>query len=123
MVRKPAKRTDADWRTSSVRRQVSEPHVLSLLEAINRLHNTSARFIDKTSVREVFDGDVVWEGEVYVFELKNHPAAKKAYAWSSPIEGSDKRKFYAVLHEGPIKTPADAVRAAIVKDYQDGEGK
>jgi hypothetical protein len=40
-----------------------------------------------------------------------------AYAWSS-IEGSDKHRFYAVLHVPPISSPADAVRAAIVADYR-----
>jgi hypothetical protein len=44
------------------------------------------------------------------------PTASRAYAWSSPIEGSDKRRFFAVLHQGPIKSPADAVRAAIVAE-------
>lgn len=101
---------------------MTDPYILSLLEAINRLHDASGRFKEKVSVREVFEGEEAWEGEVYVFELKNHPAAKLAYSWSSPIEGSEKRKFYAVLHEGPVKSPADAVRAAIVKDYQESEG-
>lgn len=42
--------------------------------------------------------------------------AKLAYAWSTPVKGSEKRKFHVVLHEGPIKSPADAVRAAMKKD-------
>lgn len=41
--------------------------------------------------------------------------AKLAYAWSSPVKGSDKRKVHVVLHEGMIKSPADAVRATIAK--------
>jgi len=102
---------------------MNDPEIISLLEAINRLHGASARFREKVYVREMFRGGVAWEGDVFVFELKNHPAAKFAYAWSSPIEGSDKRKFYAVLHEGPVKTPTDAVKAAIVKDYQESEGE
>lgn len=31
--------------------------------------------------------------------LAGYPAASRAYAWSSPIEGSDKRRFLAVLHQ------------------------
>jgi|1185.fasta_scaffold34178_2 hypothetical protein len=42
--------------------------------------------------------------------------AARTYAWSSPIEGSDKRGFFAVLHMGPIKSPVDAVRAAILAE-------
>jgi hypothetical protein len=51
---------------------------------------------------------------VHVFDLEGHPKATRAYAWSSPVEGSDKRRFYAVLHLGGIRSPLDAVRAAIV---------
>jgi len=36
--------------------------------------------------------------------------------WSSPVEGSDKRRFYAVLHLGGIRSPLDAVWAAIVAE-------
>jgi hypothetical protein len=51
---------------------------------------------------------------MHVFELEGHPSATRAYAWSSPIEGSTKRRVYAVLHVPPVSSPADAVRAAIV---------
>jgi hypothetical protein len=67
-------------------------------------------------VRESFDGKPVWEGVVHVFDLAGNPKATRAYAWSSPIEGSDKRRFFAVLHMGAITSPVDAVRAAIVQE-------
>jgi hypothetical protein len=59
-----------------------------------------------------------WEGVVHVFNLEGHPKATRAYAWSSPLEGSDRRRFYAVLHLGGIRirSPLDAVRAAIVAE-------
>jgi hypothetical protein len=41
--------------------------------------------------KEVFDGKTVWEGVVHVFDLEGHPKATGAYAWSSPMEGSDKQ--------------------------------
>jgi len=41
--------------------------------------------------------------------------------WSSPIEGSTKRRYYAVLHVPPIDSPEKAVRAAIVQDYKTGK--
>jgi hypothetical protein len=69
-------------------------------------------------VNETFEGQPVWEGVVHVFELEGHPKATRAYAWSSPIEGSDKRRFLAVLHMGPIHSPVDAVRAAIVAEQR-----
>jgi hypothetical protein len=69
-------------------------------------------------VRETFKGSTVWEGIVHVFDLEGHPKATRAYAWSSPIEDSEKRRFFAVLHMGAIKSPVDAVRAAIVAEHR-----
>lgn len=50
------------------------------------------------------------------FELTDHPNATRAYAWSSPIEGSDKRRFFALLHVPPLTLPVEAVRVAIVAE-------
>jgi hypothetical protein len=77
-----------------------------------------ARLSQSVPVKEEFGADTVWEGAVHVFDLENNAKATRAYAWSSPIEGSDKRRFFAVLHMGPIKSPVDAVRAAIVAEHR-----
>jgi hypothetical protein len=69
-------------------------------------------------VREAYKGATVWEGVVHVFDLAGYPKATRAYAWSSPIAGSDKRRFFAALHMGAIKSPADAVRAAIGAEHR-----
>jgi hypothetical protein len=63
------------------------------------------------------------EGVVHVFELTGHPKASRAYAWSSPIEGSDKRRFFAILHLGPVTGPVEAIRAAIVAETKQQEEK
>lgn len=63
-------------------------------------------------------GESVWEGVVHVFDLEGHPQATRAYAWSSPVEGSTKRRFFAALHIPPITSPLDAVRAAIVAEQR-----
>jgi hypothetical protein len=67
--------------------------------------------------KEVYKGEKVWQGVVHVFDLEGHPKATH-YAWSSPIEGNDKRRFFAVLQMGAIKSPRDAVRAAIVAEHK-----
>jgi hypothetical protein len=55
----------------------------------------------------------------HVFDLKGHPKATRAYAWSSPVEGSGgKRRFFVVRHMGPIKSPVDAARAAIAAEHR-----
>jgi hypothetical protein len=77
-----------------------------------------ATLVQSVPVRETFKGQLVWEGVVHVFDLEGHPDATRAYAWSSPIEGSDKRRFFSVLQMGAIKTPLDAVRAVIVAEQR-----
>lgn len=91
-----------------------EVNASELKRAVESQHGGMATLAQSIPVRETFDGKTVWEGVVHVFNLEDHPKAIRAYAWSSPIEGSDKRRFFAVLHMGAIKSPQDAVRAAIV---------
>jgi hypothetical protein len=82
------------------------------------MHHCQARLAQSVPVRER-DGDVtVWQGVVHVFELSGHSKAIRAYAWSSPIERSDKHRFFAVLHASPVTSPADAVRAAIAAEQR-----
>jgi hypothetical protein len=89
-----------------------------LREAVERLHGGSATLAQSVPVRETFEGKPVWEGVVHVFDLAGHPTATRAYAWSSPIEASTKRRFFAVLHTDRISSPVEAVRAAIVAEHR-----
>lgn len=88
-----------------------------LKHAIERLHPCKASFLEDVAVVEMFGEETVWGGVVSVFEIKGHPKGTKCYAWSSPIEGSTKRRYYAVLHILPVDSPEKAVRASIVYDH------
>ncbi|HEX9244258.1 MAG TPA: hypothetical protein VF875_17575 [Anaeromyxobacter sp.] len=87
----------------------------ALLDALRQMHGCEAR----QSVRETFQGQVVWEGKVQVFALADHPTAKRCYAWNHATEGT-KRRFYTVLHVPPIDSPVVAVRASIVAGAKKG---
>ena len=87
-----------------------------LKRAVEAQHGCTATLAQSVPVKETFGGKTVWEGIVHVFKIHGHPKAKQAYAWSSPIEGSDKRRFFAVLHVPPVTSPVEAVRAAIVQE-------
>lgn len=87
-----------------------------LREAVENMHGGTATLAQSVPVLETFDGKTVWEGVVHVFDLAGHPKATRAYAWSSPIQGSTKRRFFAVLHTQRINSPLEAVRAAIVAE-------
>jgi len=93
-----------------------------LKRAVERLHHCKASFLEDVAVVEMFGEETVWGGVVSVFGIKGHPQANKCYAWSSPIEGSTKRRYYAVLHIPPIDSPEKAIRASIVYDLKGGKG-
>lgn len=86
---------------------------------MHNLHVCKAKWIESVPVKEIFEGQTVWEGEVQVFELTGHPAASRCYAWSYVTdERTGKRKFFAVLHQGSVDSPQAAVRAAIVAEFR-----
>jgi hypothetical protein len=91
-----------------------------LREAVEKMHGGTATLAQSVPVREAFEGKPVWEGVVHVFDLTGHPTANRAYAWSSPLEGSTKRRLFAVLHQPPVDSPQAAVRAAIVAEHKRG---
>lgn len=106
---------------ASRRRERRGPERLSerfqdLREAIIRLHGADATWIESVPVRETFEGEVVWEGEVQVFDLEDHPEATRCYAWSH-VSDQGKQRFVTVLHVPPVDSPQAAVRAAIVRDF------
>lgn len=91
-----------------------------LKQAVEGQHGGMAVLIATEPVKEVFLDQTVWEGVVHVFDLYGDAKSTRAYAWSSPIQGSDKRRFHAVLHLGGIRSPLDAVRAAILGELRNG---
>lgn len=101
----------------------NQPTTDSLKKVVESLHNCCASHIEDVIVIEKFGADTVWEGVVAVFAIRGHDKADKAYAWSSPIDGSEKRRFYAVLNIPPVDSPEKAVRASIVQDHKTGTMK
>ena len=87
-----------------------------LQQAIRDLHGCDSTHAYSVPVKETFEGQTVWEGVVEVFALQSHSTATRAYAWSHAIDDSEKRRYVAVLHQGPVNSPEAAVRAAIVQE-------
>lgn len=67
----------------------------------------TCRQVRSLDLRETFQGETVWEGEVLEFELLGHPTAPRCYGFL--INGEP----VVVLHEPPVGGPRDAVRLAI----------
>ena len=51
---------------------------------------------------------------VHVFDLTGHPTASRAFAWSSPIEGSNEAAVLRGAASAAGDNPQAAVRGAIV---------
>ena len=96
---------------------MSEVPIAGLKQAIRDLHSCASEYRSTTRVVQDFGDQGGWEGEVYTFDLIGHPSAVCCYAWSSPVEGSEIRRFVAVLQEPAVNSPEAAVRAAVGKEY------
>lgn len=94
-------------------------YLARLQVAVSQLHNCGAVWRETVPVHEVFQGKTVWQGVVEVFDLHNHPKAKRAYAWSH-IHGAkdDQERFVAVLEIPPVDSALKAVQVQIVKDVR-----
>lgn len=95
-----------------------EVTVEELRRAVEEMHDCTAKPVGTEIVFETFEGRPVWDGIVHIFEITGHHEATKCYAWSSPVESSSKRRFYAVLEIPPVQSAQDAVRAAIVAEHR-----
>ena len=94
---------------------VSEVAPSELKQAVESQHGGRATYVQSVPIKETHGGQTVWDGTVAVFDLADHPKAKRAYAWSYAMEDG-RRMFFAVLHIPPVTSPRDAVRAAIVAE-------
>lgn len=88
-----------------------------LKKAVQHQLGCKAWFKQAVPVREVHDGQTVWDGVVHVFDLDYHGDVTWAYAWSYEL-ADGKRRFFVVEHKGPIDSPVQAVRAAIVAEQR-----
>jgi len=108
------------WRSESGGKgetQVSDdPDILK--RAVERRYGGTATLAQSVPVKETFEPKTAWEGVVHVFDLTGNPKVARAYAWSSAIEGSPKRRFFIVPQAGPINSPTAALRAAIEAEYR-----
>lgn len=101
-----------------------QEYIERLKLAVEHLHKCSALHAGAVRVHEKFQGRTVWQGIVEVFDLKDHPKAKRCYGWSHK-EGKDDKgeRFVTVLELPPVESAETAVRVQIVKDVKSGYSK
>ena len=97
-------------------------HIDELKTAIHKLHGAKATHRVSVPVKEVWQGETVWDGIVEVFDLHGHPGTHRVYAWSHETDAPDNPKRHVtVLHLPPVVSPLTAVRAAIAQEYRDAQ--
>jgi hypothetical protein len=85
--------------------------IKQLQDAIRAMHGSASHHVRSAPVREVFNGQITWIGIVEVFDLLNHPKAKRCYAWS--FKDGEETKTVVVLEIPPVDSAETAVKVAI----------
>jgi hypothetical protein len=90
-----------------------------LRDVIRKLHGVESTHRQSVPVKEVFNGQTVWDGVVEVFELHGHAKASHAYAWTHATDDPKKPKRHVtVLQIPPAVSPETAVRVAIAQEFR-----
>ena len=92
-------------------------YIEDLRDVIRRVHGVESKHLESVPVKEEYEGQTVWEGIVEVFQIFGHPKASQLYAWSHETD-ENKKRHVTVLAVHPVVSAADAVRAAILRDYK-----
>jgi len=91
---------------------MSMEYLAELKHAIRQSHGCEATHAESVPVKEVFRGEVAWDGIVEVFDITGHPKAKRCYAWGHPVERGP-REITTVLKMPPVVSVEIAVKIAI----------
>lgn len=96
-------------------------YVAELRATIRRLHQCEASHSRTEAVREVVNGQVMWEGNVEVFALLGHHEALRCYAWGHLHEDGN-WEVTTVLAIPPVVSASSAVIAALGARLKEHEG-
>jgi hypothetical protein len=82
-------------------------------KAIRALHACDGVHLETVPVKEVFQGQTAWEGDVEIFQLGDNTKAKLCYAWGHQEEQSKKWIITTVLGIPPVTSAQNAVKASL----------
>ncbi|MEO5957948.1 MAG: hypothetical protein ABIR80_02440 [Opitutaceae bacterium] len=87
-------------------------YISELRDTIRRLHRCQASHTRTEAVKEVVNGQVLWDGKVEVFALLGHDNALRCYAWGHLNDASE-WEVTTVLAIPPVISASTAVLAAV----------
>ena len=79
---------------------VEEAYANQLKRLIETQHGAKSTFVKSVRIHRAPEGQSNWDGVVHVFDLNDHPKAKRAFAWSSPISGSGGSAIFRRVADG-----------------------
>jgi hypothetical protein len=95
-------------------------YLAELRATIRGLYKCEASHSRTESVREVVNGQMMWEGNVEVFALLGHDHALRCYAWGH-LHGDGKWEVTTVLAIPPVVSASSAVVAAFLARVKERE--
>ena len=95
-------------------------YVSELQSTIRRLHSCEVSHTRTETVREVINGQVLWDGKVEVFALLGHDRALRCYAWGH-LDDNGLWEVTTVLAIPPVVSASTAVLAAIAAKVKENQ--
>jgi hypothetical protein len=95
-------------------------YVAELRATIRRLYKCEASHSRTEAVKEVVNGQTMWEGNVEVFALLGHDDALRCYAWGH-LHDDGKWEVTTVLAIPPVVSASSAVIAAFIARVKERE--
>jgi|SRR3954466_15172662 hypothetical protein len=96
------------------------PYVAELRSTIQRLHHCEASHTRTEAVKEVVNGQVLWDGKVEVFALLGHDRALRCYAWGH-LDDAGLWEVTTVLAIPPVVSASTAVLAAVAAKIRENQ--
>ena len=94
-------------------------YIETLQAAIQKAYGREAKHVDSVPVREMFQGKIVWDGVVEVFDLSQHSLAKRAYAWGHAVlDTGNEVRVVTILGMSPVDSPSKAVQVSLLNDIR-----
>ena len=87
----------------------NKDYIERLKQVIFHLHKSGAIHLGSVHVDEVFHGNTLWRGDVEMFELTEHPKAKRCYGWTY----GEPEEFITILELPPVTDAQSAVKVGV----------
>jgi hypothetical protein len=94
-------------------------YIERLKQVIFHLHKSDSKHVETVPVEEIFMGKTLWNGDVEVFELTNHPKAKRCYGWTY----GEPEEFITILELPPVTDAPSAVKVGVSYQIKKARGK